>query len=280
MGVRCIRFVAAGVLVAVPLVAQTRLSTSGPTIASRLAPAELNLTVTTSLSPKGGVFLAWVPVQGATGYRVERWREDAPDCCRAASPALSVTQWEDVPLPVGFSWVYGIFVKQPDGSEGVKTVRYLLAPIESVSFGPLDAGPFVLPSAPTAPLWNNLLLGVDLQAPFKVVKLSASGGSGARPQYFFYDSNNRLPVGNYAVRYQFQPGSTVGTFTLNLIQGLVTPVQVGQCGSSMLAASPDPFCEARVTVAAGQYLHMKLEMVPAPGTAMLTLVKTTVFRLP
>jgi hypothetical protein len=59
-------------------------------------------------------------------YRVERWKESDPACCRAASPTLYSSGWYD-PVQWSGTWIYRITAIRKDGRQGFVDVKYVYA---------------------------------------------------------------------------------------------------------------------------------------------------------
>jgi hypothetical protein len=71
-------------------------------------------------------YVAWNRVTGSATYSVERWKEDAPDCCRNTVTGLTGNDWRDeAGLPMSGTYVYRVTANYADGSFGSATVNYV-----------------------------------------------------------------------------------------------------------------------------------------------------------
>ncbi len=99
--------VLAGMLVAQPAAAQKAVA--------------LGIQVSTAAGPPA---VTWLPIKGALQYTVERWRPDAPDCCRNSSGRLVTASWTDAPLPKPGVYLYRVTVQLTDGSLGYDDFKF------------------------------------------------------------------------------------------------------------------------------------------------------------
>lgn len=126
-----------------PIAAPTRETLSGSTLTPMTAsagPPPTGLTVTASGILTGQV--GWQPVADAASYSVTRWLQSDPNCCRASSPSLSGTSWNDAGLQWPGTYVYRVYVNYTDGRQGYADVSFTRpTPQDPTGFGAKVLGP-------------------------------------------------------------------------------------------------------------------------------------------